>query len=47
MHVFGILTITLLYKNNESASKGFVRPLESDELSELCQRKKNSVIKNK
>lgn len=39
MHVFGILTITLLYKHNASdAERVFVRPLESDELSELYQR---------
>lgn len=44
MHVFGILTITLLYNNNESAAKGFVRTLESDELSELYQRKKKKTL---
>lgn len=40
MNVFGILTITLPYKYNESVAKGFVRPLQSDELSELYKRKK-------
>lgn len=49
MQVFGILTIILLYKHDESVANGSVRPLESDELSELYQkeRKKPSVIKNK
>lgn len=37
MHVFGILTITLLYTCNESGTEGIVRLLESDELSELYQ----------
>lgn len=48
MHVFGILEIMLSSKYNESVAKGIVRPLESNELSELYQwEKKPSIIKNK
>lgn len=47
MHAFGILTITLPYKY-ESVVAEFMRQLDTDELSELNQKKnKNSIIKNK
>lgn len=43
MQVFGILTIILLYQHDESVPNRSVRPLESDELSELYQRKKKTL----